>query len=159
MSGIDLEEARRLFGRPKETVDESNQKNAVPKRATVAHYGPDEDEFIPADIWPTNDSRDTAADDVRRVFGAAGVALMEEMENAETSKTTDAALITMAKKRHAKYVVLTGGDVVLLFGRWAEKRLSELSSTRDGRDYLRWMMKQEFPVELLTAVRECLART
>ena len=56
-----------------------------------------------------------------------------------------------AKKRGGKYNITDDGtDAHLLFGRNKGAKLSDLSKTRDGRSYLGWLIKEDFPQELKT---------
>ena len=67
--------------------------------------------------------------------------------------------VMMAKKRNQKYAIMEqGGDALLLFGKHSGSKVSLLASVPDGRDYLRWMMNQEFAPELLKVIRSWLAR-
>lgn len=54
-----------------------------------------------------------------------------------------------AKKRGGKYAISPDKtDARLLFGKHKDVSLGELSKSRDGRGYLEWMMKEDFPEEL-----------
>lgn len=56
-----------------------------------------------------------------------------------------------SKKRGGKYRLTEDGkDATLMFGRHKDSTLSDLSKTRDGRSYLVWLVKQDFPEELKT---------
>ena len=56
--------------------------------------------------------------------------------------------------RTARYVVSKDGkDAILKFGRWRDKRVSELTESMAGVRYLDWMLRQDFAPELLDIVR------
>jgi hypothetical protein len=74
--------------------------------------------------------------------------------------TEEAAAIEAAISRKARYLVLDGpADAVILFGKHRGKKVSELASSKDGRDYLRWVSGEDFPSDLLKVIRICLTKT
>lgn len=59
--------------------------------------------------------------------------------------------------RGARYTVsMDGTDATLHFGRHKGKTLSVMVNDKDGRDYMRWMLKQDFPKELSQLVQYVL---
>lgn len=71
---------------------------------------------------------------------------------------TEAMLAKLAKKRGKRFAVM-GDDAELYFGKHRGKRVSTLAATREGKDYLRWMLSETFDPELLKVVRRWLAKT
>jgi hypothetical protein len=83
-----------------------------------------------------------------------------QSEPSDGLNDTERKLLIMAEKRRAKYVVLEkGGDAILLFGKHRGRKVSTLASISNGRDYLRWMVGQDFDIALMKVVRSWLART
>lgn len=65
----------------------------------------------------------------------------------------------MAEKRGAKFFIYRNNrDATLLFGKHKGCKVSRLASTVEGRDYLRWMLSQDFDENLINTVRLWLAR-
>lgn len=62
------------------------------------------------------------------------------------------------RKTSGKYVIsMDGADAVLHFGRHNGKALSFLAASED-RDYLEWMLKQDFPDDLVNVVNHVLKK-
>lgn len=63
----------------------------------------------------------------------------------------------LKEKMRGKYTIATtGDDAVIKFGKYAGSSLSELAKTTESISYMRWMLTQEFPDELLSVVRHLL---
>lgn len=50
-------------------------------------------------------------------------------------------------------VSATGTDAQLKAGRYAGRSVSELAKSKDGRSYLRWILREDFPEELKGVIR------
>lgn len=62
------------------------------------------------------------------------------------------------RSMNGRYTTDGHGDATLSFGKHKGKTVGELASGPDGRSYLRWMLKQEFPEDLLEIVKSQLVQ-
>jgi len=58
------------------------------------------------------------------------------------------------KEKPTLYEVVDGNDAVLLFGAQKGKKISDLISSAEGKNYLIWIMEKEFPKELQDLIRK-----